>query len=166
MSQYQVPVVWSGRTRLHDPRHEVWVGVATDGTEVSARVDAILESLGGPEARLVEAESHPDGVLRQVHDGAMLEFLRTAWQRWHNGPYVDLVSQDRVVPYLFPTPAMTAGLPARPAPSVHADAGRFVYDTMTLIGPGTWEAARAAVDCAVAAALMVAEGSPLAYALC
>ena len=54
------------------------------------------------------------------------------------------------MPYLFPTPAMTAGLPARPAVAVHADAGRFAYDTMTLVGPGTWEAARAAVDCAVA----------------
>ena len=61
----------------------------------------------------------------------------------------DLVGQDRVVPYLFPTPAMTAGLPARPAAAVHAEAGRFGYDTMTLVGPGTWEAARAAVDCAL-----------------
>ena len=70
------------------------------------------------------------------------------------------------MPYLFPTPAMTAGLPARPAVAVHADAGRFAYDTMTLVGPGTWEAARAAVDCAVQAAGLVAEGAPLAYALC
>ena len=40
-----VPVVWSPATRLHDPRHEVWVGVATDGTDVAARVDVILEAL-------------------------------------------------------------------------------------------------------------------------
>ena len=59
------------------------------------------------------------------------------------------------MPYLFPTPAMTAGLPARPAVAVHAEAGRFAYDTMTLVGPGTWEAARAAVDCALAAADLV-----------
>ena len=62
------------------------------------------------------------------------------------------------MPYLFPTPAMTAGLPARPAVAIHADAGRFAYDTMTLVGPGTWEAARAAVDCAVQAAGLVADG--------
>ena len=41
---------------------------------------------------------------------------------------------------------------------MHADAGRFAYDTMTLVGPGTWEAARAAVDCAVQAADLVAGG--------
>ncbi len=70
------------------------------------------------------------------------------------------------MPYLFPTPAMTGGLPARPAVAVHADAGRFAYDTMTLVGPGTWAAARAAVDCALTAADLVAAGQPLAYALC
>ena len=37
---------------------------------------------------------------------------------------------------------------------------------MTLVGPGTWAAARAAVDCALDAAELVAAGEPLAYALC
>jgi acetoin utilization deacetylase AcuC-like enzyme len=166
MSQYQVPVVWSADTRLHDPRHEVWVGVATEGTETAGRVDAILGALDGPDTRLLEAMPHADDVLRMVHDDAMLEFLRTASQRWQDGPYVDLVGQDRVVPYLFPTAAMTAGLPARPAVTVHAEAGRFVYDTMTLIGPGTWEAARSAVDAALTAVDLVASGERLAYALC
>ena len=53
---------------------------------------------------------------------------------------------------------MTAGLPTRPAVAVHAEAGRFAYDTMTLVGPGTWEAARAAVDCALTAADLVLGG--------
>jgi acetoin utilization deacetylase AcuC-like enzyme len=166
MSQYQVPVVWSEQTRLHDPRHEVWVGVATEGTEVAARVDAILAALTGAGHDLVAAEPHDDDVLRQVHDDAMLEFLSTASRRWLDGPYVDLVGQDRVVPYLFPTPAMTGGLPARPAVAVHADAGRFAYDTMTLVGPGTWEAARAAVDCTLTAVDLVGSGEGVAYALC
>ena len=91
----------------------------------------------------------PDEVLAAVHDADLLEFLRTAADRWAAGPYAELVGQDRVVPYLFPTPAMTGGLPARRAAAVHADAGRFAYDTMTLVGPGTWAAARAAVDCAL-----------------
>ena len=36
---------------------------------------------------------------------------------------------------------------------------------MTLIGPGTWEAARAAVDTALTAADLVLAGAPAAYAL-
>jgi acetoin utilization deacetylase AcuC-like enzyme len=164
MSQYAAPVVWSPTTRDHDPQHEVWVGVPTDGTERADRVDAILAALN--DHPMVEAEAQPDDALYAVHDEELVDFLRTAADRWATGPYEALVGQRRVVPYLFPTPAMTAGLPTRPAVAIHADAGRFAYDTMTLVGPGTWEAARAAVDCAVQAAEMVGAGEPLAYALC
>jgi acetoin utilization deacetylase AcuC-like enzyme len=166
MDQYALPVVWSPTTREHDPRHEIWVGVATESTEVAARVDAIVRTMQSAGHRLVEATAHPDDVLLRVHDVELVEFLRTASDRWREGPYAELVGQERVVPYLFPTSAMTGGLPARPALSVHADAGRFAYDTMTLVGPGTWPALRAAADCALTAADLVAEGEPLAYALC
>src|SRR3954468_7051661 len=172
MSQYGIPVVWSPATREHDPRHEVWVGAVTPATEVSARVDAILASLTRAGHRLVAASAQPDDALAAVHTRELLDFLRTAAQRWQQGPYADLVGQDRVVPYLFPTPAMTAGLPARPATAVHADAGRFCYDTMTLVGPGTWAAARAGVDCALGAVDLLGTVDPvggeerLVYALC
>jgi len=166
MAQYIVPVLWSPDTRLHDPRHEVWVGVPTVGTETAARVDAILEALEGPGFDLVEvtpASERP--ALDAVHDPRLIEFLGTAADRWAAGPYADLVGQERVVPYLFPTEAMTAGLPARPATAIHADAGRFAYDTMTLVGPGSFAAVLAAVDCAAGAAQLVSDGAPLAYAL-
>src|SRR3954469_14653371 len=166
MDQYAVPVVWSPQTRRHDPRHEVWVGVATEGTERAARVDAILEALRAAGHDLGEAAPQPDDALLDVHDLELIDFLRTAAERWTAGPYAALVGQERVVPYLFPTPAMTAGLPVRSAVAIHADAGRFAYDTMTLVGPGTWDAVRAAVDCAVQAAGLVSGGASLAYALC
>ena len=47
-----------------------------------------------------------------------------------------------------------------------ARAGRFAYDTMTLIGPGTAEAARAAADAALTAADLALAGEPAAYACC
>jgi acetoin utilization deacetylase AcuC-like enzyme len=62
---------------------------------------------------------------------------------------------------------MLDGLPARRPLAVHALAGWYCYDTMTLVGPGTWEAARAAVDCALTAVDLVADGTTRsAYALC
>ena len=167
MSQYAVPVVWSPDTRLHDPRHEVWVGVPTPATEVAARVDVIVGGVAGRRAPAGGAgRLSRTTCCEAVHDAGLLAFLRTAHERWLEGPYGDLVGQDRVVPYLFPTPAMTDGLPTRPAAAVHAEAGRFGYDTMTLVGPGTWTAARAAADCASYAASLVSAGERTAYALC
>ncbi len=109
-----MPVVWSPATRAHDPLHEVWVGVATPGTDVAARVDTILSALTGAGHRIVEATPQPDDVLARVHDQSLLDFLSGAAERWRRGPYAELVGQTRVVPYLFPTPAMTAGIPPGP----------------------------------------------------
>jgi acetoin utilization deacetylase AcuC-like enzyme len=159
-----IPVVWSPETRRHDPMREVWVGVPTDGTELPARVDRILAATAAHEQ--VEATPHDDAVLRRVHAPAFLDHLRTVHAEWMQGPYDELVGQDRVVPYVFPTPAMTQGMPPTRAAAVHGRAGQFGYDTMTLVGPGTWEAARAAVDCALTATDLIGAGAPTAYALC
>ncbi len=162
-SRIDIPVVWSADTRLHEPRHEVWVGKETTGTEVPARVDAILGAI--QDRRLVAADQHSRAALYAAHDRALVTHLATAAERWQAGPYAALVGQDRVVPYLFDTPAFTQGMPARPAVAIHADAGRFCYDTMTVLGPGSWEAIRAAADCALTAADLVVAGEPAAYAL-
>jgi acetoin utilization deacetylase AcuC-like enzyme len=165
-----IPIVWSPETRRHEPRHEVWVGVPTEGTEVPLRVDAILAGVSpgphGGQRRSVDAEPHDDSVLRSVHGPEFLDHLATSSARWLGGPYAELVGQDRVVPYFFPTPALTQGMPPHEAAAVHARTGSFCYDTMTLVGPGTWEAAVAAVDCALTAVDLVLGGDQAAYALC
>ncbi len=158
-----MPVVWSPETRLHDPRHEVWLGVATPAVEVAERVDAILGALNDREQIL--ATPHGAGALASVHDPALLDFLATAHDRWLAGGYAEEVGQERVVPYVFPTPAMTAGMPTRLPTALHGLTGQFGYDTMTLVSAGTWTAALAAADCALTATDLVLAGSPAAYAL-
>ena len=69
------------------------------------------------------------------------------------------------MPYFFPTPALTEGMPPSVPVRVHADAGRFVYDTCTLIDGGTWDSALAAVDCTLTAVDLIVAGRRTAYAL-
>jgi len=157
-----LPFVWSDDCLRHEPDAEVWVGVRTRATEVPARAVAIRGDLVAAGAREVEATAHDDSALLAVHDPALVDFLRTAWDEWSAA---DLPS-DRVVPYVFARTELTGGrAPAAPA-AVWARPGLFAYDTMTLIGPGTWEAARAAVDVALTAVDLVAGGERLAYACC
>ncbi len=157
--------VWSPQTRRHRPGGEIWVGVPIPGTEVPDRVDVIRDALVTVGHDLVEPPPVPIEALSRVHDPELVRFLATAADRWAAGPYAEEAGQDRVVPYMFPTPAMTAGLPAHPATTVHAEAGRFGYDTMTLLGQGSWEAVRAAAACALHAADLVVGGEPVVYAL-
>jgi acetoin utilization deacetylase AcuC-like enzyme len=159
-------VVWSAATRRHEPKGEVWVGVPTPGTEVPERVDRILDALAPSRFERISATAHDDAVLRSVHDPALVDHLERVHADWMASEIPGLVGQDRVVPYVFPTDSMLDGLPGRLPVAVHARAGVYAYDTMTLVGPGTWAAARAAIDCALTAVDVVVGGAASAYALC
>ena len=157
-----LPFVWSDECLRHEPGAEIWIGVRTPATELPERALRIREALVAAGAREVPAAAHPDDALLAVHDPALVEFLRTAWDEWAALG----LPNDRVVPYVFAREELTSGRPAPKPAAVWARPGRFAYDTMTLIGPGTWEAARGAVDCALTAVELVAGGERVAYACC
>jgi acetoin utilization deacetylase AcuC-like enzyme len=161
-----IPVVWSEACLRHQPAGEVWLGVREPGTEVPERAEVILATLRDAGAVVVPAIEHGDEVLGAVHDDALIEHLRTVWAEWEAGGYPSGHGRDRVVPYVFPTAGLLAGLPLRSPAATHGRVGRFCYDTMTLVGPGSWEAIRAAADAAQTAADLVAAGARAAYALC
>ena len=157
-----LPFVWSDDCLRHEPQAEIWIGTSTPATEVPARALAIREALLNTGAPEVPAVAHDDSALLAVHDPALVEFLRTAWEEWSAAE----LPTDRVVPYVFAQAELTGGRqPATPA-AVWARPGLFAYDTMTLVGPGTWEAARAAVDVALTAVDLVTDGERVAYACC
>ncbi|MEA2367047.1 MAG: hypothetical protein QOI32_2559 [Thermoleophilaceae bacterium] len=159
-----MPVVWSDRHRLHEPGAEIFVGVRTPGTELPERAERIRAALEAVDAQFVRAEPQPDDALTRVHDPELIAHLESAWEDWEASGLPDDPGQDRVVPYLFPHPDLFSGGEPRTATALSARAGQFAYDTMTLVGPGTWEAARAALESAVTAAGLVAAGAPAAYA--
>src|SRR5499427_3523624 len=161
-----VPVVWSEDCLRHEPGGEVWLGVRDDGTEVPARALVLREALAAAGAPVVPAVRHGDGIVRTVHAPELVDHLAAVWQDWAAAGLPAEYGRDRVVPYVFPTAGMLAGLPERSPPAVHGRAGLFCYDTMTLVGPGSWTAIRGAVDAAMTAAGLVGSGERLAYALC
>jgi len=159
-----MPVVWSDSHRLHDPGGEIWVGVELPWSEPPARAERIRDVLEADGATVVEARRQPDEVLTSVHDPELLRHLENAWAEWDEAGLRTDPGQEQVVPYLFPHPDLFSDREPRLATTITARAGQFAYDTMTVIGAGTWEAARAAVDVAVTAADLVTEGAPAAYA--
>ena len=138
MAQHAVPVVWSPDDPAHDPQHEVWVGVADDRhrgrRRGSTRSSSALRGRRSPAGR--GRRRTPTSVLaRGPRRRSCSTFLRTRRRRaGRPGPYDELVGQDRVVPYLFPTAGddRRAARPARgrgarrgrPVRLRHDDAGR------------------------------------------
>ncbi len=142
------------------------MGVRTPGTEVPERAERIRQALEAAGAPIVAARRHGDEALAAVHSPELLAYLASAWGEWAGAGLDRDPGQDRVVPYLFPTAGLVGDVGAADPASPAARAGRFAYDTMTLIGPGTWEAARAATDVALTATQLVLEGEGSAYACC
>jgi acetoin utilization deacetylase AcuC-like enzyme len=161
-----MPLVWSNHHRLHEPGGEIWVGVRTPGTELPERAERIRAAVEAAGAPVVEAEDAPDDVALRFHDPALVAWLRDAWDLWEEAGLGEDPGQNRVVPYLFAHPGLIGGVPLIDPAATTARAGRFAFDTMTLIGPGTWQAARGAVDVALTAVDLVTAGAPAAYACC
>jgi acetoin utilization deacetylase AcuC-like enzyme len=109
------------------------------------------------------SEGVADDVALRFHDPEMIGWLRDCWAQWEESGLTEDPGQDRVVPYLFPHPGLVGALPVPVPAAVAARAGRWCFDTMTLIGPGTWHAARGALDTAVTAAALATTGGA-AYA--
>jgi len=166
MSSQTIPAVWTERHRLHDPGGEVWVGVPIPGTEVIARGDLIRAALEAAGFEIVAPVPHEPADLLRVHEPALVEYLRTAYDDWVAAGYPQEPGQNRVVPYVFPLPQAVADRPFRLPAAPSARAGVYTTDTTTLIGPGTFAAALAAADCALTAAEMVLGGTPAVYAAC
>jgi acetoin utilization deacetylase AcuC-like enzyme len=160
----RIPVVVDPRCHDHDPGAEIWIGVVTPATEVPERVTIIESALRALGHDVVPARDFDDAWLTSVHSAELLDHLATAWDRWVTGGYPDL-GAERVVPYLFPSAELLHGLPLRTPTALHAQVGAYCYDTMTLIGPESWRAIRAATHAARTAVDLIATGTPSAYAL-
>lgn len=156
--------VWTAEHRLHEPSGEVWIGVPIEGDETPPRGEVmreVLQSLGVP---LLAPSSHRPDRLLAVHDASMLAYLETAYEEWEEAQYPQDPGQDRVVAYVFPHPDAVRMSKHRWPVSRAARAGVYCMDTTTVISPGTYRAARAAVDASLTAADLVLEGARVAYA--
>lgn len=159
-----VPVVWSDACVRHAGEAGTWIGVTIDGDELPERAVLIRDALVAAGASVVDAVTHDDTTLLAVHDAGLVAFLREAYARWLATGYPDDPGQPQVIGYIFPTDGLLAGVQPLEPTSASAKTGTWAFDTLTPIGQGTWEAARAAVDCALTAADLVVDGARLVYA--
>ena len=160
-----MPVVWSDRHRRHEPGGEVWVGVRTPAPSCPSGPSGCA-----PRSRTPARDSWmPNGTRTRPCSRSTTRRCSSTSRGLgglggggaDRGPGPGSRRPLPVPPSRTARPGSAAG-----AHCDHGRAGRFAYDTMTLIGPGTWDAARAAVDVALTAADLVLAGEPASYACC
>jgi acetoin utilization deacetylase AcuC-like enzyme len=164
-----VKAVYSEHHRAHDPADEVYLGIPIPAYEVVQRAGIIRGALladGGFD--LVEPTEHGELPILAVHDRGLLRFLEQAWAEVRR----QAIRRQSLVADTYPSRAMFEGLSeaaiARiPEPlAIGGRAGWWGLDSSNPILPGTYEAARWAVDVALTTVDLVLDGEPVAYGLC
>jgi acetoin utilization deacetylase AcuC-like enzyme len=156
-----IPVVASDAHRDHDPPYEVNYGeVVRPVYERVERGELLRQALVGAGHPLVEPTDHGLDPILAVHEPALVGFLGDAWAAWRaaGGPEV-------LIPDTFAIPRLARG-GGRDLGGGVGRPGWFCFDTATPLVAGSFAAAVAAADIALAAADLVAGGAPAAYALC
>jgi acetoin utilization deacetylase AcuC-like enzyme len=162
-----MPAVWTPRHAGHAPGGGYWLGVELPGDEEPPRGEVLRSALERAGAPVHIATLHGDEPVLRIHDPEFVDWFSRAWSEWEAAGLVEETGQQRVVPYVFALPQLTSGRSAPEPAAVWARSGRFAMDTMTLISPGTYDAARGAVDVALTACDLVLDGTNrAAYAAC
>lgn len=141
----------------HDPHFFLVRGRASNAVEQPERARILLAAAQAAGHEVVAAGDQGLAPIADVHTPEYLDYLQVAHREWSRLPG----ASDEVIPNIHP-----GRRPASYPRGIVGRAGWHAADTGAPIGPGTWEAARAAAQVAIAAADYVLAGAPEAYALC
>ena len=143
----------------HAPEKEFEAGRLSPAVEVPARAESVkaeIERRGiGP---VLAPEEFPLNAALRVHDAGLVTFLGEASALWR-----EKYGED--APPALPSAWPARGLRNRFEGDVESRLGTYAFDTGTPILKGTWDASRAAMNCALSAAAEVKAGAPAAFAL-
>jgi acetoin utilization deacetylase AcuC-like enzyme len=155
--------------RAHDVRDEVYLGLPIPAHEVVQRAGIIRGALVADGAfELVEPTEHGELPILAVHDKGLLRFLEEAWSEVRR----QAIGRQSLVADTYPSLAMFEGMSPEAMAKLHEPvaiggrAGWWGLDSSNPIVPGTYEAARWAVDVALTSVDLLLGGERNVYGLC
>jgi len=155
---------FSATQLLHRPQKFMVAGRVGEPLETPERVITLCDRLSEAGLAITDPGDHGIAPIRQVHDEGYLAFLKTAHAEWMKLPNAG----PEVWPNVHPYRGMGAD-PDRAGPpqgGIVGQAGWYVGDLAAAIGEGTYDAAYASAQCAIAAVKAVLEGAREAFGLC
>lgn len=150
---------------LHDPEVFMRFGRLVPAKDQPERTQRLLAAL----ARRGVAVEAPEPVglapILRVHSPDYLRFLETLWPRWSALVEAGPVALPNTFPYWSGRPDWQSR-PACPATGLTGQAGWYLGDLASAVGPHTWTSALRSAETAARAAEAVLAGENRVYALC
>lgn len=159
-----IPVITNPRHIGHRPQVEVQCGRPIPAFDTVARMQVVEDALALHRAvtfQAPDAELATRAMIRRVHDDDLVDFLARAWaDRNRLDDDIELIFADT---FLHPGLHASGSSPTKPG---HAGAfGKYCFDTITGVGPDTFDSAIGSVASALTAANHTIAGSSLSVAL-
>jgi acetoin utilization deacetylase AcuC-like enzyme len=153
-----VITVFSPEHVLRSARTELHGGELVRPHESPERAQIVLERVQAERlGEVIAPAKFGTAALLRVHDADYVAFLEHAWRDWAAAG-----NRGEAIPDCWPARRMTQRLPR----SIAGKLGYFAMAGETSISHGTWEAARAAADVALTAAMQIKDGARAAFGLC
>ena len=148
---------------LHAPQQFMRLGRICKPTDLPARAEALMDTLATRGIQVAVPPEAGRAALELVHSVDYLDYLETAYARWHGLGGPGLEPGIEVLPNLSPHGLRQGPCPS---PSVVAQTGWYIGDLACPIGPNTWRSVLRSAHAALAAAQVVRDRGGMAYALC
>ncbi|MCZ2495365.1 histone deacetylase family protein [Xylophilus sp. Kf1] len=154
---------------LHDPQQFMRLGRIARPTDLPARAEALMATLGSRGIAVAAPPELGRAPLEAVHSTGYLDYLSTAYDQWQalraGGADPGIEVLPNLSPYGYLQPA---GLRRGDCPSPHvvARTGWYISDLSCPIGPHSWRSILRSAHAAVAAADAVLSGDRVSYGLC
>ncbi|MEM1307236.1 MAG: histone deacetylase family protein [Pseudomonadota bacterium] len=149
----------------HNPQQFLVAGAFRAPFEVPERAEAMARQLSGRGLRILKPDDAGLGPIEAVHGKAYPTFLSSAYDRFAALPNHGPEAFPNVHPHVSAGTNGAARKACRPS-GIVGQLGWYVGDMACAIGPGTYGAAYASAQTAVAAARRVVGGANAAMALC
>lgn len=150
----------------HQPRQYMVHGRVINPLENPNRLDLLAGALVDKArcTRAVPTDHGRDAILK-VHDPGYVQFLETIWDDWQTLPNHGPEVWPNVHPYRGAGPALGRREPPRTT-GVIGRTGWYMGDLSCALAEGTWRAAYASAQTALAATQAVLDGDAVAFGLC
>lgn len=144
----------------HAPAEITLRGLIAANLEVPGRAEHLLHALQAGGHEIVAPRDFGMEPILAIHDRDYIEFLRTAYTRWH-----EAFPEGKAGPYACSHASANRHRASLPT-SIQGQVGYFLSGGSAPIDEGTYEAALASANCALEAVKLLEEGLSEAYALC
>jgi acetoin utilization deacetylase AcuC-like enzyme len=148
----------------HQPQKFLMAGQVAAPLENPDRVVTLADRLGAIGLTIMKPGNHGMAAIRTVHDAGYLTFLETAYAEWQKLPNAGPEVWPNIHPYRGTGADLDRAGP--PRGGIIGQAGWYIGDMAVAMGEGSWPAALASAQTAIAAATAVLTGHANAFGLC